>query len=239
MFKLNKLLSYDNHPNIIIYDCDDINNILNILSKKMCNSNIYNGVNYYNNDSYILFDTKNINSKNIIDFKIYINQIIKKIYNFTKKEYIIINNLEYNSKIQQFLFSMIERSSYKFIFFSNSNYIYNKLQSICINIRYKKFTDTKDILIKNKIVDNYLYNVIDIKKFKELSYILSCLNLPLCIIIKILIDDIINKFEITNYKKYKCIKFLSDIQYKYNKGYNKLIYYEYIFLNLYNILFNT
>ena len=113
------------------------------------------------------------------------------------------------------------------------------MQSICVNIRYKKTIDTKNILIQNKIVDNYLCNVINIKKFKELSYILSCLNLPFCIILKILLNDIIDKFEITNDKKYKCIRFLCDIQHKYISGFNKIFYYEYTFLNLYNILFNT
>ena len=90
MFELKKLLSYDNHPNIIIYNCNNINNInsiLNTLSDKKCNSNIYNGINYYSNDTYNIFDTKNINSKNILDFKSFINQIIKKSYNFTKKVY--------------------------------------------------------------------------------------------------------------------------------------------------------
>lgn len=239
MLELKKLLSYGDHPNIIIYNCDNINNILDILSNKKCNINIYNGINYYSNNTYSIFDTKNINSKNLIDFKIYINQIIKKSYNFTKKEYIIIKNLEYNNKIQHFLFSCIEKTFYKFLFFTNSNYIYNKLQNICVNIRYKKTINTKIILINDKIIDNYLCNVIDIKKFKELSYILSCLNLPFCIILKTLLDDIIDKFEITNDKKYKCIRFLCDIQHKYINGYNKSFYYEYLFLNLYNILFNT
>tara|TARA_B100000902_G_scaffold205846_1_gene196209 strand:+ start:306 stop:1025 length:720 start_codon:yes stop_codon:yes gene_type:complete len=239
MFELKKLLSYDNHPNIIIYNYDNISNIINILSNKKCNSNIYKGISYYSNNTYSIFDTKNINNKNILDFKSFINQIIKKNYNFTKKEYIIIKNLECNSKIQHFLFSMIEKSSYKFLFFSNNNCIYYKLQSICINIRYKKTINTKDILIQNKIIDNYLCNTIDIKNFKELSYILSCLNIPFCIILKILLEDIIDKFEITKDKKYKCIRFLCDIQYKYNNSYNKIFYYEYLFLNLYNILFNT
>ena len=83
--RITKLLSYDDHPNIIIYNCDNIDNILDILSNKKCNSKIYNNINYYSNDTCIIFDIKNINSKNIIDFKIYINQIIKKSYNFTKK----------------------------------------------------------------------------------------------------------------------------------------------------------
>lgn len=239
MFELKKLLSYDNHPNIIIYNCDNIDSILDILSNIKCNSNIYNGINYYSNNTYSIFNSKNINSKNISDFKIYINQIIKKSYNFTKKEYIIIKNLECNSKIQHFLFSTIERCNYKFLFFTNTNDIYHKLQSICVNIRYKKTIDTNNILINDKIVDNYLYKTINIKKFKELSYILSCLNLPFCIILKILLNDIIDKFEITNDKKYKCIRFLCDIQHKYINGYNKIFYYEYLFLNLYNILFNT
>ena len=235
MFKLKKLLSYDDHPNIIIYNYDNIDNILNTLLDKKCN----NSINYYSNNTYTIFDTKNINSKNFIDFKIYINEIIRKSYNFTKKEYIIIKNLEYNSKIQHFLFSTIERCNRKFIFFSNSNKIYYKLQSICVNIRYKKTINTKIILINDKTIDNYLCSVIDIKKFKELSYILSCLNLPFSIILKTLLDDIIDKFEITNDKKYKCIRFLCDIQHKYINGYNKSFYYEYLFLNLYNILFNT
>ena len=239
MFKLKKLLSYDNHPNIIIYNCNNIDSILNTLSDKKCNSNIYNGINYYSNDTYNIFDTKNINSKNILDFKSFINQIIKKSYNFTKKEYIIIKNLECNNKIQHFLFSIIERCNRKFLFFTNTNDIYHKLQSICVNIRYKKIIDTKNIIIKNRIVDYYLCSTIDIKKFKELSYILSCLNIPFCIIVKIILEDIIDKFEITNDKKYKCIRFLCDIQHKYINGYNKIFYYEYTFLNLYNILFNT
>jgi len=238
MLEFKKLLSYDDHPNIIIYDCDNIDTILCILSKKKVNSCVYNSINYYSNNKYSIFDSKNINSKNIIDFKSFINQIIKKSYNFIK-EYIIIKNLECNSKIQHFLFSTIERCNYKFLFFTNTNHIYHKLQSICVNIRYKKIIDTKNILIKNRIVDNYLCKTINIKKFKELSYILSCLNLPFCIILKILLNDIIDKFEITNDKKYKCIRFLCDIQHKYINGYNKIFYYEYLFLNLYNILFNT
>lgn len=238
MLEFKKLLSYDDHPNIIIYDCDNIDTILCILSKKKVNSCVYNSINYYSNNKYSIFDSKNINSKNIIDFKSFINQIIKKSYNFIK-EYIIIKNLECNSKIQHFLFSTIERCNYKFLFFTNTNHIYHKLQSICVNIRYKKIIDTKNILIKNRIVDNYLCKTIDIRKFKELSYILSCLNLPFCIILKILLDDIIDKFEITNDKKYESIRFLCDIEYKYINGYNKIFYYEYVFLNLYNILFNT
>ena len=63
MFEFKKLLSYDNHPNIIIYNYDNIDSILDTLSDKKCNSNIYNGINYYNNDVYSIFDTKNINSK--------------------------------------------------------------------------------------------------------------------------------------------------------------------------------
>ena len=85
MLELKKLLSYDDHPNIIIYNCDNIDNILDILSKKKCNSKIYNGINYYSNDTYSIFDTKNINSKNITNFKSYINQIIKKVTTLQKK----------------------------------------------------------------------------------------------------------------------------------------------------------
>ena len=239
MYKLKKLLSYDDHPNIIIYNIDSILDILDILSNQKYNSKLYNGINYYSNDTYSIFDTKNINSKNFKDFKSFINQIIKKSYNFINKEYIIIKNLECNCKIQSYIFSIIERSSYKFIFFSNSNHIYHKLQSICVNIRYKKTKDTKDIIIQNKIVDDYLCNTMNIKKFKELSYILSCLNIPYHIILKILLDDIIDKFEITNKKKYECIKFLCDIEYNYINGYNKSFYYEYLLINIYNILYKT
>lgn len=238
MFELKKLLSYDNHPNVIIYNSNNINNILYILSKKKYNSNIYNSLKYYSNDTFSIFDMKNINSKNILDFKVYIKNIVKKKYIFTKKEYIIIKNLEYNSKVQHFLFSCIENINYKFLFFTNSNRIYNKLQSICVNIRYKKSINT-NILIKNKIINNYLLKIINIKKLKELSYILTCLNLPFCIIIKILLEDIISSFEITHNKKYRCIQFLCNIEYKYNNSYNKSLYYEYLIINLYNILFDT
>ena len=38
--------------------------------------------------------------------------------------------------------------------------------------------------------------------------------------IKIIIEDIINTFEITDHKKYKCIRFLCDIEYKNSNSYN-------------------
>ena len=85
MFELKKLLSYDNHPNIIIYNCDNIDSILYILSDIKCKNNIHKCISYINNDIYSIFDIKNINSKNILDFKIYINDIIKKKITLLKK----------------------------------------------------------------------------------------------------------------------------------------------------------
>ena len=238
MNNLPKLLSYNDHPNIIIYNCNNIYNIINLINPKKGKKLHYNSIEYVINTNYTFFNISLINKTNIKNFKIYLNDIInKKNINNNCNQYVIFDNIHTNMKIQSYLFSLTERNTYKFIFFCNNSKIYNKLSSMCLNIRYK--IKIKNInIISNNILDNYLCEKINYKKIKNLSFILSCLNIPFKNILHSLVYEILNKFEITKNKKYECIKFISDIEHKYVFSYNKLIYYEHLLLNIYNIIFD-
>jgi len=109
-------------------------------------------------------------------------------------------------------------------------------------IDYLSLTNT---IKSNNILDdivNRLFIIYDldskvvIKNIKELSYILACINIPITILLKYIIDKIINKVEIVNRQIYKCIYFISDFEYKYNKSYYKMLHYEKLFINIYNII---
>ena len=241
MYDLNKLLSHNDHPNIIVYDCENTEYIINLISDKKSKKIVENNIHIIINIDYTIFNISIIKKEDINNFKIYLNYIInkKKIFN-NDKQYIIFKNIDHNKKIQPYLFSIIEKNNNKFLFFCNNKCkIYNKLESICLNIRYNVKKDTKNLkIISNNILDNYLCKKINYKKIKELSYILCTLNIKFVDTIKILINEIIDIFEITKNKKYSCIKFLCDIEVSFLMSYNKLIYYEYILLNIYNILFD-
>ena len=241
MYDLNKLLSHNDHPNIIVYDCENTEYIINLISDKKSKKIVENNIHIIINIDYTIFNISIIKKEDINNFKIYLNYIInkKKFFN-NDKQYIIFKNIDHNKKIQPYLFSIIEKNNNKFLFFCNNKCkIYNKLESICLNIRYNVKKDTKNLkIISNNILDNYLCKKINYKKIKELSYILCTLNIKFVDTIKILINEIIDIFEITKNKKYSCIKFLCDIEVSFLMSYNKLIYYEYILLNIYNILFD-
>lgn len=240
MYDLNKLLSHNDHPNIILYDCDNTEYIINLISNKKSKKIVQDNIHIIINIDYIIFDISIIKKEDINNFKTYINYVINKKNILNNKQYIIFKNIDHNKKIQPYLFSIIEKNNNKFLFFCNNNCkIYNKLESICLNIRYNVKKDTKNLkIISNNILDNYLCKKINYKKIKELSYILCTLNIKFVDTIKILINEIIDIFEITKNKKYSCIKFLCDIEVSFLMSYNKLIYYEYILLNIYNILFD-
>ena len=247
MFNQNNLkkLIKKNHLNILFYNCDSYDNIIDFfkINKNINETKIEeNNIIYFKNLNYYIFDALNI--KNIYNFKQIINNITKNIYT-NCKNYIIIKNLDCNKKLQAILFSIIERNhniDYTFIFLIKSyNKIINKIKNICINIRCNNKYEIHNNLNLNLISKNYLNHIfenrLNFKKIKEISYILSCLNISFNVIIKNLLYNILDIFEITNYKKYKIIHFLSELEYRYIYSYNKLIYYEYLFLNIYKILF--
>lgn len=240
MYNLNKLLSHNDHPNIIIYNCENTEYIINLVSDKKCKKIVQNNIDIIINVDYIIFDISTIKKEDINNFKIYLNYIINKKNLFNNKQYIIFKNINYNKKLQPYLFSIIEKNNNKFLFFNNDKCkIYNKLESICLNIRYNIKKDSKNLkIISNNILHDYLSKKINYKNIKKLSYILCTLNIKFVDTIKTLINEIIDMFEITRNKKYSCIKFLCDIEVSFLLSYNKLIYYEYMLLNIYNILFD-
>ena len=214
--------------------------IITLISNKKSKKLLQNNIDIIINIDYIIFDIFTIKKEDINNFKIYLNYIINKKNIFNNKQYIIFKNIDSNKKLQPYLFSIIEKNNNKFLFFCNNNCkIYNKLESICLNIRYNVKKNTKNLkIISNNILHDYLCKKINYKNIKELSYILCTLNIKFVDMIKTLINEIIDIFEITKNKKYSCIKFLCDIEVSFLLSYNKLIYYEYILLNIYNILFD-
>ena len=91
-------------------------------------------------------------------------------------------------------------------------------------------------MIKN-IFSIYNYNdIFIIKYYKELSYYLISININIASFMKYLIDYIIDDISIVNKKKYELIDFISSTEYLIIKSYYKIMYYEYLFINIYNII---
>ena len=63
--------------------------------------------------------------------------------------------------------------------------------------------------------------------------------IPYNILLQHFVFCIIDIFEITYKKKYECIKFITELEYKHCSSFNKCIYYEYLLINIYNIIFIT
>jgi hypothetical protein len=239
---MNNLLKHKNHPNIIFYNYDNVDTILECISKKK-REKIIEEIIYYKNDDYFLFDIDYIKNKQFESFKNIIKDITNKYNIFLKKYYIIIKNIETKKRIQSFLFSFTERNSNKFIYLiENINKISIKIKSICININCKnkfKRCDKNLQMISSHYLNNILNKKLVIKNIKELSYILCCLNIPYNILLQHFVFCIIDIFEITYKKKYECIKFITELEYKHCSSFNKCIYYEYLLINIYNIIFIT
>jgi hypothetical protein len=241
---LIKLLKNKNHPNILLYNLYDDNNIINALNSIYnIKSNIItteNNISYIENNIYFVFNIDKIKYLYKLDF-IY---IIKNIISQNKNKYIIFNNLESNTSIQNILKIIIEKNTHiKFIIISKK--ITNIIEPIKSRFLCIRFPNTDKSIGINKYkqhIFDYIFelyydkNKNTIKNIKYISYILRCINDTFSIFLKELFEYIINRTEITENIKYKCIYIISDIEYKYNNGYYKIIYYEYILIKLYTII---
>jgi len=207
MFNENylKKLILKNHLNILFYNCDNYDYIIDFFKiNKHINDTkiIQDNIEYLQNSNCYIFDVLNI--RYIHNFKHIIMNIITKINIYTKyKIYIIIQNLDCNIKIQPVLFSIIEKNyniDCIFILQSKNYNVSYKIKSSCINIRCnsKKYNTNKNLnLISTNYLNHIFTNRLNLKKIKDLSYILSCLNIPFNIIIKNLLYNILDIFEIS------------------------------------------
>ena len=243
---LNNLLKCKNHPNILLYNLesknlliDALNNIYKIeLTNQVCSNDII----YNQNNIYFDFDVNKIKYKHKINF---IN-IIKNIVSTNDRIYIILNNLEDNKSIQNILKKIIEKNNHIgfIVICKKITNIIDQIKSrfVCIripNTNYNTITITKyKKHIFDYIFDLYYENNIKniVKNIKYISYVLRCINDSFCFFLKELLEYIIHRVEIIHKIKSQCIFLISDIEYKYNKGYYKIIYYEYLFIKLYDII---
>lgn len=237
--KIKNLLSPDYFPPIIFYGTyihnkckyivELINDIYNISPSIHYNKSVYK------TEKYIIFNL------HIIDTKIMINTVIN-IHNnklIITKPIIILNNINKN----QLNIINILSFNLKFILIvDNLNSIINNLLShcLCINISENKISHTYTHLINYIFTfykNNREFNYSQIDNIKELAkyIIFTLLHVPT--ILQMLSCKLLKDNTIINKRKYNIIKFISDVEHKYTKSYNKFIYLEYILINIHKLMY--
>ena len=83
---------------------------------------------------------------------------------------------------------------------------------------------------------NYILKNKNVKKYNELSYLILCSNIPLEKIFHGLLEKLMGDNKITNDKKYKLVELFSETDHLYTKSYYKMIYLEYLFIGIMNII---
>lgn len=245
-------ISWESNYIYNIFDMKNINkeykryfNIINIL---------INHKNYYNIKSFKFIILKNFNHVNsIIQTKLRV--IIEKYYITTRFIFLtenissIIDPIKSRSLMIRIPIlinkekRMITRLYIKDLSYKERSIIYDKIYTINNEKCIRLFSEYNNSLFMNyKTVYEIIYNNLDkisnkdkikktdIDKIKEISYNIEKYNLydiyvELC---KLYIKD----YKYTNNVKGRIIRFLSDLEYDYKKGYRKLIYIESLLINL-------
>ncbi|MBD23876.1 MAG: hypothetical protein CMG46_02570 [Candidatus Marinimicrobia bacterium] len=240
MDKLEKLLEYEDHPNIILNSNAYLQKFYNTLKKRYTinTQTIDNGnIQYCKSLHHYEFDI------DIIDNNIFfslLNDIIK-----TKpfhRCYIVFNNMNNNCyNLQNKLKCFIERYyDYKYVIITKSyGNIINKLSASFISLYSKQIDDDRSLykLIINKLFEIYLTPVFKIKDIKNFSYYIYACSIDFSLLLEMILDHIIH-VKYSDKVINKVIQFFSSIEYKYKGSYNKIIFFEYILIELYRLLNN-
>ena len=187
-YKLYYILSNNNHPNLLIHGVNGsgktllIKTVLNDLfdiNKYTKKELLTENINYERSDFHYYFDLKLVN--NDLKFIDFIKEIVKSYNHYTNKyNYIILDNFEYLSNLNQDRLRVIFEKSLKttkiIIITSKLNKINNPLLSRFINIRIPlhnltdKYIYFKELLNKNYYVisDDILFEIL--KKHSDLNY---------------------------------------------------------------------
>ena len=238
-----------------IYNIFDMKNINKEYKKFFDIINILiNHKNYYNKKPLKFIILKNFNHINsIIQTKLRV--IIEKYYITTRFIFLtknissIIDPIKSRSLMIRIPIlinkekRMITRLYIKDLSYKERSIIYDKIYTINNEKCIRLFSEYNNSLFMNyKTVYEIIYNNLnkisnkdkikktDIDKIKEISYNIEKYNLydihsELC---KLYIKD----YKYTNNVKGTIIKFLSDLEYDYKKGYRKLIYIESLLIEL-------
>lgn len=187
-YKLYYILSNNNHPNLLIHGVNGsgktllIKTVLNDLfdiNKYTKKELLTENINYERSDFHYYFDLKLVN--NDLKFIDFIKDVVKSYNHYTNKyNYIILDNFEYLSNLNQDRLRVIFEKSLKttkiIIITNKLNKINNPLLSRFINIRIPlhnltdKYIYFKELLNKNYYVisDDILFEIL--KKHSDLNY---------------------------------------------------------------------
>ena len=249
---LDNLLKYNNHPNIILYNCDYFNIDKYFPSTKKITYTI-DTVEFIKTDKYFLFN-KLVSKVKMILYNLLKTSDLKYfiINNISKKYQIIIQNLLYRFPSHKFIviaknYSDISILANKCVAIRmkpiDSYTRYNKLKKdVSINTFIKNINFSDSYISKNPkfLFMDDLFNFIiknkSIKIMKQLSYYLVSSNIPLFIIYRGLLEKLLHNNKLTHNKRYELVKLVTDIDYLYTKSYYKMIYLEYLFIGIMNIV---
>ena len=241
---ISTLIKYKNHTNLLL--TIPIYELYSILNKQFkINLNERNDTNNNNNIIYTQsthtygFNMKLFNNNNYNSYFDFIYNIIST-KPYTQCYLIFYNFDNINKNIQNKLCGYIKHFVlYKYIILTKYiSSISSKLKSNFIYIRSQIDTTNSiiyDITIKNifKIYKLHTYTNI-VNKIKEISYLICTCNLDINIILRLILDKVIN--ENNNKDIGLIISIFSNSNYDtYN---DKLIYLEYILLHIYKICYN-
>lgn len=224
-----------------IYKLHLLYNILNDKIPLVCTIYKNKDISYIKSNYHFEFDF--INNK-IAGFLI---EILNNIFiNNISTKYVIIKNFEILSESNKNkILYLLKKNKLSIIIIFNNYYYplqnYGLFLKIPDNIKYTNNFINKSLMyndIINKILDVYKtpINVSSIDKIKQLSNLLNN-SVNFTIFLHNFLSKILEDNKITYKRKYKIINLFSDIQNKYIKSYYKIIYYEYIILNVYNICY--
>lgn len=244
MINLKKIIKNNNHSHILIVGNKGYEYIINLLySNEICKLKKYN----INNKHYIYgknhfeFDCNIICIKEIVD--IIKPLLVNKYLSNKENQYIIIKNIHLiNNNKHLIIKYLLDNFKYKYILCSNNSNINYILKSRLLVYKIKGNNLNHLVyLLTNTIYDIYkkcdyilLLNFLE----KNLKNIIS-LNIKLNDILKEFLNIILKKAYIINKIKYKIINIYSDIECKYQCSYNKIIYYEYMYIYTYKLLYNS
>ena len=122
------------------------------------------------------------------------------------------------------------------------------LQNLTIDefVKEKDYSDeyiewkyNSDLINKPDFINdilNYILKNKNVKKYNDLSYLILCSNIPLEKIFHGLLEKLLGDNKITNDKKYKLVELFSETDHLYTKSYYKMIYLEYLFIGIMNII---
>ena len=251
---LDKLLKCSNHPNIILYNCNHFNIDKYFPSTKKITYMVDN-VEFVKADKYFLFN-KLVSKAKMILYNLLKTSNLKYfiINNISKKYQIIIQNLLYRFPSHKFIviaknYSDISILANKCVAIRmkpiDSYTRYNKLKKdVSINTFIKNINFSDSYISKNPkflFMDDLLDFIIknkSIKIIKQLSYYLVSSNIPLFIIYRGLLEKLLHNNKLTHNKRYELVKLVTETDYLYTKSYYKMIYLEYLFIGIMNIIEN-